>query len=120
MQTAEINKLKAIPEERGSYMEAEKVREYSERIDNIQLKLEQKNTIIQKLTAQSEIDSKEKQAKINMMQNENSSLKNQIDDLKTQNQLFEQEVKRHQEQALLSLVQPDDEKKASLEKEINE
>ena len=43
-----------------------------------------------------------------------------MNDLKTQNQSLMTDVKRHQERALLSLVQPDDEKKAELEKEVGE
>ena len=55
-----------------------------------------------------------------MFQAEISGLRDQLNDLKNQNQLLMTDVKRHQERNLLSLVQPDDEKKAQLEKEVNE
>ena len=56
----------------------------------------------------------------NLYQAEISGLKDQLSDLKNQNQTLMTDVKRHQERNLLSLVQPDDEKKAQLEKEVNE
>jgi len=56
----------------------------------------------------------------NLLQAEISGLRDQLSDLKTQNSLLMADVKRHQEKALLSLVQPDEEKKAQLQKEIAE
>ena len=55
-----------------------------------------------------------------MLQNEVSSLKEQLADTKVQNEILQQDIKRHQEQTLLSLIQPDQDKKAQLEKEIKE
>jgi len=43
-----------------------------------------------------------------------------LNDLNNQNQLLLSDAKRHQEKALLSLVQPDEEKKTQLQKEITE
>jgi len=43
-----------------------------------------------------------------------------LSDLNNQNQLLLSDAKRHQEKALLSLVQPDEEKKTQLQKEITE
>ena len=72
------------------------------------------------LRAENEILQKSAIERQNLYQAEISGLKDQLNDLKNQNQTLMTDVKRHQERNLLSLVQPDDEKKAQLEKEVNE
>ena len=60
--------------------------------------------MIKKLSSQNEINNKEKQFKINISMNEVSNLRDQMADLKLQNQILQQDVKLHQEQALFLLV----------------
>ena len=78
MQTDEIARLKAMPAEHGKVIEASKMIGFTERIDNISLQLEEKKTENQKLVTQLEIVTKEKQQRLNLLQNEITALKDQL------------------------------------------
>lgn len=81
-------------------------------MDKLHLELEQtKNANIQ-LEAEKRILEKGSVERQNLLNAEVSQLKDQVSDLSAQNQLLLADVKRHQQQALLSLVQPDEEKQA--------
>ena len=120
IQTDEIERLRGLPEEKKNFLSSQQLQALNQRVDQLKTKNDEMTSQNVQLKAENEILQKSSIERLNLLQSEISGLRDQLNDLKTQNQSLMTDVKRHQERALLSLVQPDDEKKAELEKEVGE
>lgn len=120
IQTEEINRLRSLPEEKQKFLSTQQLQDLNTRVDQLKLQLDEQKSQNVQLKRENEILQRSSIERQNLLQGEISGLRDQLSDLNTQNQLLMSDAKRHQEKALLSLVQPDEEKKMQLQKEIAE
>jgi predicted transcriptional regulator len=88
------------------------------RVDQLKLQLDERTSETIQLKAEKEIQAKSSSEQLNLIQCEVTGLRDQVLDLQNQNQQLMMDVKRHQERALLTLVQPDEEKKEQVDREV--